>query len=59
MYFVFDIVWSQTDKDTVIVSADSKKDAEQKLRVLYPRAFYYNCIREVRENILTQLDIIN
>lgn len=42
-YFIFDICWSITDVDTIIVIADTKEQAESELRKspLNPNHFDY------------------
>ena len=44
-YHVFDVEWSQTDKDTYIVQADSKETAKKLLEDKFPGARYVNLVR--------------
>jgi len=44
-YYVVDVQWSQTDKDTYIVSAGSKDEAEKKVKDKFPQARYVNSVR--------------
>lgn len=40
MYHIYSIRWSQTDHETVIVKAESRKEAQQLVDALYAGAFY-------------------
>lgn len=46
MYYVYDVEWSQTDKDTVCFYCANGNPA-QFLKSKYPKARYYNLIRKI------------
>ena len=49
MYYVIDVVWSQTDKDTYIVVAQDEESAILKVRMRCLDAKYINVIRKTRD----------
>lgn len=53
-YFIFDVCWSQTDTDKIIVQADSREQAEKQLKIspLNPHHFDYR--GEANLGILTK-----
>jgi|ERR1700722_13163634 len=44
-FFVIDVEWSQTDKDSVIISAPSEAQALSYARRQYTNARYISCVR--------------
>ena len=44
-YYVYDIEWSQTDKDTAVICA-TEKDIANILKRRYPNARFYQLIRK-------------
>ena len=40
-YYVFDVCWSQTDHDSVIVAAYNLAEAENIIRAMYERTHFY------------------
>lgn len=49
--FVFDVVWSQTDSDTIIVQETNQQTALARLKSRYPHARYYNLVRKATDFI--------
>lgn len=50
-YFVFDVVWSQTEKDTVIVKAEGRQGAELELAKRFKGYAYLEFVRKTQRFI--------
>ena len=50
-FFVYDIQWSQTDCDTVIIQETCQSTALARLKSRYPGARYINFVRTSQEFI--------
>ena len=48
-FFVYDIQWSQTDVDTVIIQETCEATATARLKSRYPGARYINFVRKATD----------